>query len=228
MTAPDYVVVRRPRRRTLCIRIKADNRIEVLAPSHISKAEISRFVVSKSKWIQNKQAFNTDVRTSYHPKHFVDGESFSFLGKDYTLHLKYSPEPGILCEPGLLQVLLPDIGNKETARQLVESWYQQQAQEKLEKLCTSHGRDVGVQPESVGIKNYRSRWGSCHHDGRIYFNWRIIMAPEAVVRYVVVHELCHLLHANHSRAYWQTVESFMPDYRQSNAWLKIHGLGLAL
>ncbi|MDX8407266.1 MAG: SprT family zinc-dependent metalloprotease [Mariprofundaceae bacterium] len=220
--------MRRPRRGTLCIRIRADNRIEVLAPSHVSRADISRFVISKSQWIQNKQAFNRDIRTQYQAKRFIDGESFKLLGHDCTLQLTCSQDARVVSGPGQLQVLLPDIGNREAVRQLVESWYRQQAQNILENLCASYSRDIGVQAASVGIKNYRSRWGSCHHDGRIYFNWRIIMAPEAVVRYVVVHELCHLLHANHSRAYWQTVESFMPDYKQSNAWLKIHGLGLDL
>jgi len=212
----------------MCIRIKPDNRIEVLAPNHISKADISSFVISKRQWIEKKQAFNCHVRTPYQAKHFIDGESFKLLDQDYTLQLTSSQEPRAMSAAGLLQVSLADIGDKQAVRKLIESWYQQQAQELLTSLCASCSRDIGVQAASVAIKSYRSRWGSCHHDGRIYFNWRIIMAPESVVRYVVIHELCHLLHANHSRAYWQTVESFMPDYRHSKAWLNIHGLGLAL
>ena len=212
----------------MCIRIKHDNRIEVLAPSHISNADISSFVISKRQWIEKKQAFNRHVRTPYQAKDFIDGESFKLLGHDCTLRLTTSQEPRVMSAAGLLQVSLADIGDKQAVRKLIESWYQQQAQELLTSLCASCSRDIGVHAASVGIKNYRSRWGSCHHDGRIYFNWRIIMAPESVVRYVVIHELCHLLHANHSRAYWQTVESFMPDYRHCKAWLNIHGLGLAL
>ena len=228
MSAPDYAIVRRPRRKTLCICIKPNNDIEVLAPLSISNSEIARFVVSKRDWIRGKQAFNTNVRMPYRPKHFKDGENFTLLGRDYMLQLCRSEEPCIEWIDGYLKLKLPDTGNPSAIERKIEHEYRIQAQAKIEELCVEYSSMIGVEPRSVGIKKYRSRWGSCHHDGRIYFNWRIIMAPEPVVRYVVVHELCHLLHANHSKAYWQTVASHVPDYRQNTEWLKINGLSLAL
>ena len=69
---------------------------------------------------------------------------------------------------------------------------------------------------------------SCHKDGRIYFNWRIIMAPHSVVDYVVAHELCHLTYHNHSPAYWKLLESILPDYREAKAWLKTNGKMLSV
>ncbi len=228
MSEFDYIVVRRPKRRTLCIRIKADNDIEVLAPRHVSDTDIARFVVSKSSWIRSKQTFNTDIRAPYRRKHFEHGEAFPLLGCDYPLQLICSEQPDIECAHGSLKVKLPDIRDKAAIEQQIERWYRVQAQTVLKDLCDEYSSVIGVQARSVGIKNYRCRWGSCHRDGRIYFNWRIIMAPETVVRYVVVHELCHLLHANHSKLYWQTVARHIPDYRRSTEWLKINGLALAL
>jgi len=86
----------------------------------------------------------------------------------------------------------------------------------------------GSYTSSVDVKSYRSRWGSCHKDGRVYFNWRIIMAPHSVVDYVVVHELCHLVYHNHSAAYWKLVEHSYSDFRNAKTWLKMNGLSLTL
>jgi len=103
------------------------------------------------------------------------------------------------------------------------AWYQEQALRHLREKTARHAERLGVHPSSVGIKSYRSRWGSCHRDGRVYFNWRIIMAPHSVVDYVVVHELCHLVHHNHSPAYWKLVTHTCPDYRDAKTWLKVNG-----
>lgn len=87
-------------------------------------------------------------------------------------------------------------------------------------------KQIGVEPSEIAIKNYKSRWGSCYADGRIQFNWRLAMAPAEVVEYVIIHELCHLIHQNHSKQYWQLVEQHCPQMQQHKAWLKEHGQAL--
>jgi predicted metal-dependent hydrolase len=79
---------------------------------------------------------------------------------------------------------------------------------------------IGVNPNSITVKDYKSRWGSCSVQGDISYNWRIILAPHSIVDYVVVHELCHMLEHNHSSKYWKHVERYMPNWRECKDWLK--------
>ena len=79
---------------------------------------------------------------------------------------------------------------------------------------------MNVSPLSVDVKDYKSRWGGCHFDGRIYYNWKIIIAPHSIVDYVVVHELCHLVYDDHSMKFWKLLGSVLPDYGKRKEWLK--------
>jgi predicted metal-dependent hydrolase len=107
-------------------------------------------------------------------------------------------------------------------------WYQEHAIVRLRQKVKRYAKQMGISPASVGVKGYKSRWGSCHSDGRIYFNWRIIVAPHSVVDYVVVHELCHLLQHDHSKKFWKRVCRVLPDYEERKAWLKLNGRGLGV
>jgi len=82
---------------------------------------------------------------------------------------------------------------------------------------------MGVAPNSISVRDYKSRWGSCSSKGEISYNWRIIIAPHQIVDYVVVHELCHLKHPNHSPEYWKSVKRVNPEYKEHRQWLKEHG-----
>lgn len=87
---------------------------------------------------------------------------------------------------------------------------------------------MGVSPQSVGIKEYKSRWGSCSSSGDVSFNWRIIISPHHIVDYIVVHELCHLLEHNHGPKYWKHVERVIPNFNDCREWLKVNGERLAI
>lgn len=222
----EYSIIRRPRRKTLSIVIRSDNRIEVLAPKQLSAARIAGFVQDKSDWIHKKLHFNREIRAAFVPKTFTPGESFHLLGKPYSLQIQQGKRAVQLCGPNLL-VSHPCPDPDSTGRQITR-WYRQQAETHFQQRCEVFAEKIGKQPRSVGIKSYKSRWGSCHHDGRIYFNWRLIMAPGRVVDYVVAHELCHLHHPDHSREFRARLQSIFPASQEATAWLKINGLTLSL
>jgi len=200
--------------------------VEVLAPSRMPEALIEAFVQQKSPWIRKKLHFNRAIRAEYIPKRFQPGESFHLLGKPYALHLQQGKRAIELCGDEL-RVSHPAPTSSTTERQ-IKRWYHQQAEVHVKARSLVLGDLLGKQPALVGVKAYKSRWGSCHHDGRIYLNWRLIMAPEQIIDYVMLHELCHLIHANHSRDFWALVQSLAPDYNEAKNWLKINGLTLAL
>ena len=113
-------------------------------------------------------------------------------------------------------------------KQLLVKWYKQQAQLIMIEKTEHYAKIIGVSPSSVVIKAFKSRWGSCSTKGVIQYNWKIIMAPEPVIDYLVVHELSHILHHNHSPAFWKTVGAYCPAYKEQGAWLKLNGARLEI
>jgi len=226
MQAINYAIIRRPRRKTASIVIRPDNRIEVLAPSRMPTKQIEQFVQDQSTWIRRKLHFNREIRAAYQPRSFTAGEMFQLLGRAYPLTICAGTPLAQLSNDQLV-VSLPQY-HKSSIDQLITAWYRQQAENHFSERCHILATKTGKYPTHVGVKTYKSRWGSCHHDGRIYFNWRLMMAPEWVVDYVVIHELCHLIHANHSSAFWALVQSLFPACPEAKKWLKINGLTLSL
>lgn len=120
---------------------------------------------------------------------------------------------------GKLSVLVP-AGRKRQARQYLEAWLRSQARQEIETAVQKWAARMQVFPTRIAIRDQRTRWGSCSSRKTLSFNWRLIMAPPSVLEYVVVHELAHLVEPNHSRAFWQVVEKFIPDVQAPRRWLK--------
>ncbi|MCI5165336.1 MAG: M48 family peptidase [Candidatus Electrothrix sp. GM3_4] len=235
-----YQVRRRPRRKTASISVQPDCSVQILVPSFLSDLKIEELVQRKIGWINNKISQFEEIRRNSGSKQYVSGECFTYLGRNYRLKVV----PGVqeeycaklLC--GRFHVYVSsctgtgtDTGTeRETHDQLVirqlSAWYRRQAALRLREKTKRYAERLLVAPVSVGIKEYRARWGSCHADGRIYYNWRIIAAPHSVVDYVVVHELCHLVHPDHSPRFWKLLATILPDYTERKAWLKVNGGGL--
>ena len=109
---------------------------------------------------------------------------------------------------------------KERIQQYLDAWYKSRALERLTDKTTRYAEQIGVSPSGISVRNFKSRWGSCDSRGQLLFNWNIIKAPHAIADYVVVHELCHLVHPNHSKDFWALVGRFDPAYAEHRDWLK--------
>ena len=117
----------------------------------------------------------------------------------------------------------------ETKRlETLEKRYRSAARAQFEQRCAYFHQFTGGSYTSVTIRDQKTRWGSCSSRGTLSFNYRLIFAPPAVLDYVVVHELCHLTHMNHSKEFWNMVGSVMPDYKTHKKWLREHGQELTL
>lgn len=116
----------------------------------------------------------------------------------------------------------------DAQRAALEKRYIAAAKDYFPKRVAYYLQFTGGSYERISIRDQKTRWGSCSAKGTLSFNWRLMLAPPAVLDYVVVHELCHLTYMNHSAAFWQKVESIYPDYRSSRRWLKDHGQELVL
>lgn len=108
-------------------------------------------------------------------------------------------------------------------QRVLQEWFSEQARHYFESEVSVWAQRIGVDYASITVKGYKSRWGSCYPDGRIQFNWRLLQAPAWVIDYVIVHELCHRVHANHSVNFWALVAHHYPQTQQAKRWLRQQG-----
>ena len=221
-------IIRSAKRKTSAIKIQK-GKVFVMVPERLAMATIETLVVNKSRWIKEKLAIQKEI-IAIKPKEYVSGESFSYLGKDHPLKTEAGRYPVIKLHQDELVVSVRDktADNAGTIKQLLIKWYKQQAESELRDKTELFSRIIGVNPSSVTIKTFKSRWGSCSITGGIQYNWKLIIAPDRIVKYVVIHELCHILHHNHSPAFWNAVAKYCHDYRDCSAWLKVNGSRLEI
>ena len=221
-------VVRTDRKKSASIRLRGDL-VEVSVPMTLSDSRIRDLVVRRSTWIKNKLQ-EQSARPCLAPREYVSGETVTYLGKNYRLKVLEGDQPSMKLKRGYVEatVTKTDVDPKGTVRGLLQDWYRSHAKKRLGEKTVRLASVIGVNPASVTVKNYKSRWGSCSTKGDISYNWRIILAPHSIVDYVVVHELCHILEHNHSSKYWKHVERHVPNWRECREWLKHNELAKGL
>lgn len=219
----DHLV--RSKRKTIALILHPDGRLEVRAPLHLPQAAILEFVASKTAWIEKHRAHLNEQRGGLQQRQFQAGELIHFIGRSYPLYIVRSTTPLVRLETtrfALSASLLP------RAAQVLENWYTGQMNLILAVRLQILAEAAGLKPAQVRISRARTRWGSCNSKGVLAFSWRLAMAPLEIIDYVIAHELAHLRHPNHSRAFWQLVARILPDYARRRAWLKQHGHWLSL
>lgn len=229
----DYQVIKGSRRKTASISVKPDCTVRVLVPSTLSDQKILALIERKSRWIRTKIDQFKEIQQKNTQKEYVSGECFTYLGRNYRLKIVTGhSDAGVKLMNGRFYVQVPPDVAKEARNELIvdqlTSWYREHAVARLCQKTKRYALQMGVSPASVGVKDYKSRWGGCSDDGRIYYNWKVIIAPHSIVDYVVVHELCHLVHPDHSKQFWRLLETIIPDYAERKEWLKINGKGLGI
>jgi predicted metal-dependent hydrolase len=214
-----YMLVRsRRRRKTVTLRIDSRGRVVIRAPLHTVTAEIESFYQQNRAWVAKKLAERRAIQEMCKPKSFVSGEEFLFLGKSYPLRLAETNGkiPALsFCTAGFT---LPKEYSAK-ARDLFIKWYKARALETITEKVLCFSKRLDLIPKGIRLMTARTQWGSCSPDNRLSFNWKLIMAGDAFIDYVVAHELLHIKEKNHSPRFWGALGSFMPDYRERKAWL---------
>ena len=217
-----YVFKRVPRRRHVHILVNDEGTLEVRAPWQFSLRKAREALRENAEWVLNSLAAARE-RLARRPR-LVTGARLPLL--DGSLHLDVRPRAQIdmfeCARPSrgrverrgtVLRVSTASLGDGEL-RALIERWYRREAATWLAGRVEHHASQLGVLPSRVAIRGQRSRWGSCSGRGTVSLNWRLMMVPSALADYVVVHELCHLRHMNHSPRFWEMVGEVVPDYRE--------------
>jgi predicted metal-dependent hydrolase len=214
----------RARRKTIALIVQADGTLTVRAPLRASLRQIQAIVDEKAGWIRARQE---QARAAYTPAaahRYVDGEAFWFLGTEYPLKLVDRTRKPLDLDGAFLLAR----STVPRAPDVFKDWYRDQALAYISKTAGEYAARGGFHYQKIRITSAQTRWGSCSSTGTLSFTWRLIMAPRAVVDYVIVHELVHTVEHNHAKTFWDRVAAIVPDYKAKVAWLKVNGRRLAL
>jgi len=227
---------RSARAKRLILRVDAArNRVELVLPPRLSEARAWSFLESKRDWLTARLAEIPDTVP------FAPGQVVPLRGLDHVIRHHAGTIRGrrpIWVAPGQLS-LIPENGDGHHAlpaihvsgaeahlsRRLMD-WLKGEARRELSDRTREKARQLGKRVARVTVRDPRSRWGSCSAEGRIAYSWRLILAPEPVLDYVVAHEVAHLVELNHSTRFWRLVDQLTPEVDGPKAWLRSHGSGL--
>lgn len=230
----------RSKRKTVCMSVNKDGSVTVKAPlRYPTDKEIADFVEQKIDWIIKQRDIQQDREDMRLVRRFETDYSFPFLGEERLVEMQkgkknqFSYEHGkIVIKTPFLDVLENDYEAEEN-KVLIEKlqsdlkkWYKKQAAAYITKRVDYYKDIVGVTVNSVSIKSRKSQWGSCDSNGDITFSWRLVMARPEAIDYVVIHELCHRKHMDHSSAFWNQVQKYMPDFKAQKQWLEENSMNL--
>jgi hypothetical protein len=217
-------------RKTLAIQVEPIDKILVLSPKGLPEDIIKEKVKSKSKWIIRKLLDFKDMGYLPFNREFVNGEAFIYLGRNYSLQIvldKNLKNPKVELSNGKFAISTP-VKDQVLLKKAMEKWYRREAKKIILKRTEFYKPKFSIEPRGIKIKEQKKRWGSCTSKGDLLFNWKAIMAPSTVIDYIIVHELSHLIHKNHSQKFWSQIESLIPDYKIRKKWLKEYGIRLDL
>ncbi|WP_231654589.1 M48 family metallopeptidase [Ralstonia solanacearum] len=215
-----YQVAERPTRRTLGIEVHPDGRILVLAPTGCDDTTIGEKVRLRAGWISRQLATFSRYERHTVPRQYLSGESHRYLGRQYRLRVVANdsgvPKDQIKLTRG--EMVVQSVGKlpPEKVRELLHRWYLTRAREIYDAVLSEvfeHFERRGFQIPRISVREMRSRWGSLSPAGQMTLNSRLVQAPRPCIEYVIVHELCHLVHRDHSRAFFAILEQMMPDWK---------------
>jgi predicted metal-dependent hydrolase len=201
-------------RQSLGITVTPDLEVIIKAPEGASIQRIKELVRKRAPWILRQQSFFLTFHPKLAPRQYVSGETHLYLGRQYRLQITNGKEGTVKLKGGFLEVTTTDY---HKVRKLITNWYKAQAKTKFELYAEpliERFRKYNVEPTAVVLRDMPTRWGSCTPGGKIILNPELIKAPKGCIEYVIVHELCHLVHHDHTQKFIDLQANEMPDWEK--------------
>ncbi len=206
-------------RKTVNISVERDRSIIVRAPQNTSRDKIDAILEKKKLWLFEKINHAQKYPFKKGRKEFVTGETLMYLGKNYKLHVIPESIKGVEFN----QKFIISKENQPKAYSIFKAWYVNKAKEKIEKIAIEYSQNLGVVYNSLKVSELKYTWGSCSPNNNLNFNWRLVKAPLYVIKYIVVHELTHIVELNHTPRFWNMLSIQIPNYEKAKKWLKQNG-----
>jgi predicted metal-dependent hydrolase len=216
-----------PHRRTVGITIERDGKLILTSPPAVPIETLEKIVNDKRYWIYSKLLKKESYSAPEKVKEYVGGEKFYYLGRSYSLKLvdavKQQPPLRLYQSRFELQRHV-----QTQRREYFIQWYKQHLSPILEQKIAALTNRIGATPRSFQVRELGFHWGSCGHQGGLYFHWRVAMLPQHLIEYVIVHEMVHLLEPHHNHDFWDRVEGILPDYQDRKRYLAEQGAKYSL
>jgi hypothetical protein len=212
-------------RKTLSIYIERDGQVTILAPEELTGQQLEEVLEQKRGWIYKSLAEWEDLNATQIKREYVNGEGFLYLGRTYRLQIVEQQDSPLILKNGYFVLHSQSLPKADDA---FKDFYRLKGHKKLRERVTYYQGKLGVKANDVRVLELKNRWASCSEKGNLNFHWKCMMAPLTVLDYVVVHELVHLLHKNHTTAFWNEIDKLIPDYQDRKQWLKVNGAGMGL
>ena len=225
----EYTITR-SKRKTLSLIIEKNRTLKVLAPLRCPDDYIEKLLEKKMNWIHKHfsqlEAINIE-KSELKTFKFENNSPFNLMGKVWTVKhcsvkLKMDEKIELSTKDQHLMIYSRAFNYEKLYAQM-DKWVKEYAKKKLSEQVQLKSEDLKLYPTKISIKNQKSRWGTCTSKGHIMLNWRLIFAPPSIAEYVIIHELCHMRHMNHSALFWLEVEKYDSTYKTQRDWLKRNG-----
>lgn len=219
-------VRRRRYQKRLGVSVYPNGEIRVSANKSVGTKAILRFLESNKNWLEKSLNQSLVLQEKYPLKFFKSGEEYPYLGSDYKLRFLQGDSVGVkFSNEEILftsSVLEPDLSEKlrEKYFKSFKKSYRQVAETLMTERLHFYSQEMKLKPTGVQFRGQKSIWGSCSHANKISLNFKLIVAPLEVVDYVIVHELAHIRHKNHSASFWKLVEQYTDHRHFSRHWLR--------
>jgi len=211
--------ITRSNRKTMTIKINENGSLEVKAPMKLSKDKINEFVKSKEKWIakhteriSNNYSIKKQFKLNFEDYILVKGENNQIKSIKNNI-AQYNEAKKVF--------YIPQTAKENQIKEIIIELYKKIADKHINERISYFKTKMNVEPEKIGITSAKTRWGSCSGKNSINFSWKLIMADNKTIDYVIIHELAHIKQHNHSPKFWSIVEDIMPDYKKQKEKLKI-------
>ena len=221
-----YIVKRSTRARHVRLEIKRETGLTAVIPRFYSIRRLHDLLKIKQAWVLRNLTAYSNVRSPSVGKEVKTGDVILYLGRELKVLTtgKSGKTDRVRLEPDRVIVCNSD---KQKLNAVLEQWYRIQAAKLIKEKTEKWRARLHVSYNRLTIRGQKSRWGSCSHKGNLSFNWKLLMAPEPVIEYIIIHELTHLKEMNHSQRFWQLVAERCPRWCEHKKWLKTHESELA-
>lgn len=204
-------------RKSLGISVNPDTKVHVKAPENAEYTKIKDKILKRGRWILKQKAHFESFLPNTPERKYVSGETHLYLGKQYRLKIFESEWEQVKMVRGYIQVFTKDKANKERVKGLLTQWYKHHFEKKVNDLLKEnlkHFQQYNPEKPEIQIRKMKKRWGSCSPNGTIIINPEIIQAPARCIDYVIIHELCHLVHPSHNKQFYSLQTRMMPDWER--------------
>lgn len=203
-----------PRRKSIGLMVTAEGKLVIRAPTGTPAAQIARAVAHHQGWIEQKAA---ERQVAW--ARLKDGTVY-YLGRPYRLRAAQNGREPVVLKDGEIRVWP---GADTSLWPALRVWLSRRAEALINERVAHYAPPMGLKTRAGEMREWRRRWGECHPDGHLRFNWRLIILPPEIIDYVVVHELAHLLAPGHNPRFWGVVAAILPDYKARHQWLNRYG-----